>query len=136
MPEIKIVLNKTAQWLLLLSSIALSVKLFLQLGSTIPSLSILAFGFRPIVIGYLHLILLGVITMFLLGFFIAEKHIVLNPVTITGTRVFAAGIIVNEVIAAITYTPVPFINELLLLAGCVLFAGIIFLNISQQKTVK
>ena len=142
LPEIKIALNKTAQWLLLLSSIALSVKLFLQLGSTIPSLSILAFGFRPIVIGYLHLILLGVITMFLLGFFIAEKHIVLKPLTITGIRIFAVGIIVNEIflmlqgIAAMTYTPVPLINELLLLAACVLFAGIIFLNISQQKIAK
>ena len=140
--EIKIALNKTAQWLLLLSSIALSVKLFLQLGSTIPSLSVLAFGFRPIVIGYLHLILLGVITMFLLGFFIAEKHIVLKPLTITGIRIFAVGIIVNEIflmlqgIAAMTYTPVPLINELLLLAACVLFAGIIFLNISQQKIAK
>ena len=142
LPEIKIALNKTAQWLLLLSSIALSVKLCLQLGSTIPSLSILAFGFRPIVIGYLHLILLGVITMFLLGFFIAEKHIVLKPLTITGIRIFAVGIIVNEIflmlqgIAAMTYTPVPLINELLLLAACVLFAGIIFLNISQQKIAK
>ena len=142
LPEIKIALNKTAQWLLLLSSIALSVKLFLQLGSTIPSLSILAFGFRPIVIGYLHLILLGVITMFLLGFFIAEKHIVLKPLTITGIRIFAVGIIVNEIflmlqgIAAMTYTPVPLINELLLLAACILFAGIIFLNISQQKIAK
>ena len=140
--EIKIALNKTAQWLLLLSSIALSVKLFLQLGSTIPSLSVLAFGFRPIVIGYLHLILLGVITMFLLGFFIAEKHIVLKPLTITGISIFAVGIIVNEIflmlqgIAAMTYTPVPLINELLLLAACVLFAGIIFLNISQQKITK
>ncbi len=140
--EIKIVLNKTAQWLLLLSALALSIKLFLQLGSTIPSLSVLAFGFRPIVIGYLHLILLGVITMFLLGFFIAEKQIALNPLTITGTGVFAGGIIINEIllmiqgIAAMTYTPVPLINELLLLAACVLFAGIIFLNISLQKIAK
>ena len=80
--------------------------------------------------------------MFLLGFFITEKQIVLNPLTITGTRVFAGGIIINEIllmiqgIAAMTYTPVPLINELLLLAACVLFASIIFLNISLQKIAK
>ena len=142
LPEIRSTLNKTAQWLLLLSSIALSIKLFLQLGSTIPSLSTLAFGFRPIVIGYLHLILLGVITIFLLGFLIAEKHIVLNSLTITGSWIFTAGIIINEMflmvqgMAAMTYTPVPLINELLLLTACILLTGIIFLNISQQKTTK
>ena len=37
-----------AKWLLIFSAIALSIKLLLQLGSTIPSLSDLAFGFRPI----------------------------------------------------------------------------------------
>lgn len=142
LPDIRPTINKTVQWLLFLSSIALSIKLFLQLASTIPSLSTLAFGFRPIVIGYLHLILLGVITLFLLGFLLAEKHILQNLTTTRGIKVFIAGIIINEIllmvqgIAAMTYTPVPLINELLLVAACILFAGIIFLNISQQKTAK
>ncbi|HNF72304.1 MAG TPA: hypothetical protein PLP34_07820, partial [Chitinophagaceae bacterium] len=60
--------NKTGYILMILSCTALCIKLLLQLGSTHPALSQLAFGFRPIVIAYLHLVLLGVITLFLLGY--------------------------------------------------------------------
>ena len=126
--------------ILLLSCIAVTIKLFLQLGSTIPSLSTLAFGFRPIVIGYLHLILLGVITLFLLGFMMAEKNIVMSKRCVTGIKVFTGGVIINEVflmiqgVAAMTYTPIPYINELLLAAAIIIFTGIVLLNISQRNT--
>lgn len=139
---IKSSLNKTVQWLLLFSSIALSIKLLLQLGSTIPALSKLAFGFHPIVIGYLHLVLLGVITLFLLGNLIDQKLILLNSKTFAGIKIFTAGIIINEVllmaqgVAAIGNITVPFINELLLIAACILFGGISLLNISQQYARK
>ena len=131
-------LNKTAQLLLLFSSIAFSIKLLLQLGSTIPSLSTLAFGFHPIVIGYLHLVLLGVITLFLLGYMIVENQILMNSKTIAGVKIFTAGIIINEIllmtqgVAAIGNIIVPFINELLLTTACVLFSGITLLNVSQR----
>ena len=139
---IKASLNKTVQWLLLFSSIAFSIKLLLQLGSTIPSLSTLAFGFHPIVIGYLHLVLLGVITLFLLGYLIDEKLILLNSKTFAGIKIFTAGIIINEVllmiqgVAAISNIPIPFINELLFITACVLFGGISLLNGSQQYASK
>ncbi len=127
-------------WVLLLSCIAVSIKVLLQLGSTIPSLSTLAFGFRPIVIGYLHLILLGVISLFLLGFMMAEKNIAGNKKCFTAVKIFTAGVIINELllmiqgVAAMTYTPVPFINELLLVAAVIIFTGTVLLNLSQKNT--
>lgn len=142
MKFIKVSLNRTVQWLLLFSSIAFSIKLLLQLGSTIPSLSTLAFGFHPIVIGYLHLVLLGVITLFLLGYLINEKQILLNSKTFAGIKIFTAGIIINEVllmaqgVAAISNITVPFINELLFNTACVLFIGIGVLNLGQQYAKK
>ncbi len=126
-----------AKWLLGLSAIALTIKLLLQLGSTIPSLSRLAFGFRPIVIGYLHLVLLGVITLFLIGYMFASISI--NKKAIAGAGLFAGGIIINEVflmtqgVAALTYTNIPFINEALLVAAAIMFAGLALLNISQKN---
>ena len=54
------------KYILLFVGFALSAKFLLQLGSTIPALSQLGFGFRPIVIAYLHLVLLAVISLFLL----------------------------------------------------------------------
>jgi hypothetical protein len=137
---IKSIVASNILWILLLSCIALSIKFLLQLGSTVPSLSTLAFGFRPIVIGYLHLILLGVITLFLLGFMMAEKNIIINKNCLTGIKVFTAGVIINEVIlmiqgvAAMTYTPIPYINELLLIAAVFIFTGILLLNLSQRNT--
>lgn len=138
-PFIQSVSASNTLWVLLLSCIALSIKLLLQLSSTIPSLSKLAFGFRPIVIGYLHLILLGVISLFLIGFVLAEKIIIINKLTKRGIKIFIAGVIINELllmiqgIAAMTFTPTPFINESLLAAALIIFTGLIFLNLSQKK---
>lgn len=132
-------LNATAKWLLILSASALTIKLLLQLGSTIPSLSTLAFGFRPIVIGYLHLVLLGVITLFLIGYLFAENLLTINKKAIAGAGIFTAGIIINEIflmtqgVAALEYINIPLINESLLVAALIMLSGIAILNISQQK---
>ncbi|MCC6288936.1 MAG: hypothetical protein IT249_13720 [Chitinophagaceae bacterium] len=137
--QIKILIPKSILWLFVLSGIALTIKLLLQLGSVIPSLSKLAFGFRPIVIGYLHLILLGVITLFLLAFLMVEKNIQIKPMTLTAVKIFTAGVIVNELllmlqgITAISFIALPYSNELLLVAAVILVSGLFLLNISQRK---
>ena len=129
-----------AQRIIILSAIALTIKLCLQAGSVIPSLSKLAFGFRPIVIGYLHLVLLGIITLFITGYILAAKYIPLNKFTAAGLTVFVLGILFNEAllmtqgIADISYQGVPFINALLLLASLILFAGLLLVNYGIRKT--
>ncbi len=132
-------ISKSARSILILSALALSVKLLLQLGSTIPSLSDLAFGFRPIVVGYLHLVLLGVITLFLLGDMFAEKYFHLSSVTIVGLVIFAVAVILNEVIlmaqgvAAISYNTLPFVNELLLCTAILLFTGALLMTFAKRN---
>ncbi len=138
-PFIRSVTVKDVRWIIVLAGVALTIKLLLQLGSTIPSLSVLAFGFRPIVIGYLHLILLGVITLYLLGLFMHNQFISLSARSVKGVKFFVFGIVINELLlmvqglAAMTYTPVPYINELLLAAAVLLFTGVLLINISQKK---
>lgn len=128
-----------SKWLLLLAGFALTIKLALQLGSTLPELSTLAFGFRPIVIAYLHLILLGVISLFVLGFIVSEKLIPLNRQTIVGLIIFTSGIFINEFIlmvqgiTAIFQTVTPFANELLFATACILFSGLLLLNWGIKK---
>lgn len=127
-----------AKWLLTFSGIALTIKLLLQLGSTIPSLSTLAYGFRPIVIGYLHLVLLGVITLFLLGYIFSINAFTPGKNSVTGAGIFTAGIIINEIllmtqgVTALTYTTIPFINEALLIAAIIMFIGLLFLILSLK----
>jgi hypothetical protein len=127
-----------AKWLLVFSAVALSIKLLLQSGSTIPSLSNLAFGFRPIVIGYLHLVLLGVITLFIVGYVFATNGLILNKNAVTGAGIFTTGIIINEFflmvqgVAALDYTNIPFINQALLITACTMFTGLLVLVLSQK----
>ncbi len=142
LPVLKATLPPVAKWLLLFPGLALSIKLLLQLCSTIPSLSTLAFGFRPIVIGYLHLVLLGVITLFLVGYMLAGNVLCINKKTIAGVIIFTSGIVINEIflmaqgVAALTYNNIPFINECLLIAALIMFTGLLLLVISQNKNYK
>ena len=56
---------------------------------------------------------------------------------ITGVFIFVAGIIMNELllmvqgVAALTYTSIPYINILLLIAALILLTGISLMFISQ-----
>lgn len=133
--QIKVV----GKWLMALSAMTATVKLFLQLGSTIPSLSQLAFGFRPIVIAYLHLVLLGVITLFLLATIFSNDNLPLKKATLFGLSIFVIGIFFNEFVlmlqgvASFSYNSIPFANEFLLLIACTMFLGILIMVISQLK---
>ncbi|MEP7231128.1 MAG: hypothetical protein ABI691_12795 [Ginsengibacter sp.] len=128
------------KWLFILSAVALSIKLLLQLGSVIPALSKLAFGFRPVVIGYLHLMFLGVITLFILGFCKMSEFIVTSKKGNTGITIFIAGIILNEMLLMIqglsymNYITILYINEMLLAVAVVMFFGLLLLNTGIRKT--
>ena len=130
---------KYSHWLLALSIIACSIKITLQLFSVVPYLSKLAFGFRPIVIGYLHLVLLGVITLFLLGYIVSLQIIKITKGVRLGIGIFVGGIFLNELLLmiqgvfAISNTIIPFLNEALLVAAFTLFSGMLVLNISLKK---
>lgn len=140
LPRLKQLMTPLGKWVVGLSAIALTIKLCLQAISTIPGMSKLAFGFRSIVVGYLHLVLLGVISLFILGYVIVNRYMRITRTAITGIIVFIFGILLNELIlfiqgtGAISYTSVPFTNELLLVAAVVLFAGALIINISQRQS--
>ena len=138
LPVIRSALPLLPRVLFILCAIAFTIKLLLQAGSVIPSLSNLAFGFRPIVTGYLHLVLLGVITLFIIAYVISYRLIQVKPLTKTGVIVFVTGIFLNEAllmiagIADMNYTPLPFLNELLLLAALILFTGALVINLARR----
>ena len=133
---------KPFKYLFCLSAAALSIKLLLQLGSTIPALSTWAFGFRPIVIGYLHLVFLGIFSIFILAYVLYNQYLLYNKKTAFGIWVFIAGIFLNEAflmaqgVGAIKYYAVPYVNELLLGAALVMFAGLLILNLGKARIDK
>ena len=132
-------LNKFQIYLFLFVGIAFTVKLLLQLGSTIPAISTLAFGFRPIVIAYLHLVLLAVISVFIISYLYTFKLIEVNKLTTTAFGVFVIGIFLNELVlavqgvAAFSYIVVKYVNETLFGISLILFIGTFLMVFSQKK---
>lgn len=118
------------RYILCFVALALSIKFILQLGSTIPVLSQMAFGFRPIVIAYLHLVLLAVISLFLLFYIYAKHFIILNSKIKIGLIIFSLGVFFNELVLAVqgiasfSYTMIPYVNEILFGVALLLLLGI------------
>ncbi len=125
--------------LLLLSAIAFAIKLVLQSGSIHPGLSQLSYGFRPIIIGYLHLVLLGVTTIFIIGYILSLHLVQVSKTVIWGTSIFVAGVIINELllmvqgVAALSYQIVPHIQILLFAAAVILMLGLLILFMGSMK---
>ncbi len=135
-------LNKFQTYLFLFVAIAYTIKLLLQLGSTIPAVSTLAFGFRPIVIAYLHLVLLGVISVFLLSYIYTFKLISANKTALVGLSVFTIGVFLNELVLAVqgvasfSYIVVKHVNGILFGVSLILLLGSILIIFTQTKSVK
>lgn len=124
------------------SVLALTLKFLLQAISVAPSISHLVFGFRPVVIAYLHLVLLAVYSLFFIGLLLALKIIVPTSIAKMTSLSFLSGVLLNELLlglqgfAAFAYTPIPFINEMLLGIAVLLLLSAIGLAIVQFRTQK
>ncbi|CAM3984063.1 hypothetical protein [Flavobacterium weaverense] len=127
------ILNEYAPLLrtvLVIASVSLSLKFILQLSSTIPALGQIAFFYRPIVIAYLHLILLAVNSLFLLFYIFANHFITFSRNIKIGLIVFIIGIFLNEIFLGLQglipfgFPYVPHTNELLFIAALILLSGI------------
>ena len=90
--------DKFFKWIVLVLFTCFTIKLTLQLFSTIPSISHLAYSLRPIVIAYLHLVLLVIISLFILQYF--SKYI-LSVKTPLALLVFMLCILANELLLGI-----------------------------------
>ncbi len=127
------------QYFLKFAGFCLTLKFVFQLLSVIPSLSQFVFGIRSIIIAYLHLILLGVISLFLLYYIYANKFLILNKTTKNGLIGFVFGIFLNEFILAIQgmsafgYILIPKVNEMLFGAALVMFTSLIFVLFGTLK---
>jgi hypothetical protein len=132
-------LTKFSEYLFLFVAAAFSIKLLLQLGSTIPVVSNLAFGFRPIVIAYLHLVLLAVISVFLMAYTYSFQLINTTKLTMIGLTLFAIGVFLNELVLAVqgiasfSYIPIPMVNETLFFVSLLLILALTLLTLSNYK---
>jgi hypothetical protein len=132
--------NWSTRWLWRLASLAFILKIILQMLSTIPYLSHFAFGFRPVVIGYLHLSFVGIISLFILGYINEFIHRFRGNVSGVGAVIFVAGFIVQEIVLmsqgleAMDVEPIKSANIILFYCAILMAAGLIWITSGIIRT--
>ena len=129
------------RFVLIFVGFAFAVKIALQLGSNIPALNQFAFGFRNVVIAYLHLVLLMCIATFLVNQILATNYFTVTKPLLVGLKLFLLGIFLNELmlglmgVFSIKYISIPYANHLLLYFSLLIFValGLIFANMKTRK---
>lgn len=126
-----------AKFLFALVLISFTIKLSLQLASVIPVVSKLAFGYRPIVIAYLHLVLLACFSIFIVAYAFANRFIQESRASTMGILIFVVGVFLNELvlgiqgIASFTYVIVPHVNVYLFSVSIIILIGVLTLLYAQ-----
>jgi hypothetical protein len=126
--------SSVTRWIWALAATAFILKTILQALSTLPFLSHFAFGFRPVVIGYLHLSFVGIISFFILGYINEFIHRFRGHVSGIGVIIFVTGFIVQEVVLmmqgleAMNVEPIKSANIILFYCAILMAAGLIWIT--------
>jgi hypothetical protein len=90
--------NKLVKFLVHVSIVSLALKMLLQLASAWPLVADLAYLYRNFVVAYLHLALLGCISLFLIGWSIRSFEVAVTPSLGAGITLFMIGFVCTEVL--------------------------------------
>lgn len=129
------------RYLIFLSMSAFLLKLFLQCFTIFPDIGNAIFGNRPIIMGFLHLVFLGFVTLFILAFF-AKTNLLESKKTSTKIALIsmAVSIIFNEILLMAQGLTTMFIPGsvlfpwLLWAAGAGLFTSTILIAVARMQT--
>ncbi len=129
---------KPYRWLVLLAVIAWTIKQLLQPALISDTVAGWAYGFRPIIIAYLHLVLLGVFSLFLLFYSHTFSALSQKKSSMLWVKIFAATVVLNELllagqgVTAIRYVLVPGIDRGLLVAALLLFGSALMIWLNSR----
>jgi hypothetical protein len=90
-----------------LALIAFVIKNILQFAGAFPAVTDLAYQNRNFIIAYLHLVLLGFVSLFSIGVLLIEKMIVLNKARKYGILLFLIGFISTELLMILRPMMIP-----------------------------
>lgn len=128
--------KRLTMYLIVISLFAFTIKFLLQLFSTVPVLGQFAFGIRPIVIAYLHLIMILGVTSSILAMVYECGVLGYTSFTTFAVSVFIIGAILNEMllmaqgVSYITPYNIGVQNETLFGVAVMMFLGTLFIAIS------
>ena len=97
--QLKSILSNKAKQLFVFALISFSIKIILQFASAFPMVADLAYTVRSFTIGYLHIVFLGFVTVFLVGWFAQLQLIHLGRRIITiSLLLFLSGFVLSELL--------------------------------------
>lgn len=126
--------------LLYISFFSLLIKLGLQFFCVFPALNKFVFGHRPVIIGYLHLVLVGFLSFFLIAISLEKKVVSLKrKFAKSGLVLFVTGFLVQEFallmdgVDNVLMLPMPGLAPTLFIAALVMLSGIVVFVLSQRR---
>jgi len=129
----------------LFAFVSYCLKIFMQSASAFPYFADLAYRVRNLPIGFLHLVLLGFISVFLISWFFQTKLVKAQSAgAIWGFGLFVAGFVLSELIILtqplfiLAGKPLPYGNEILAGVSVLMPLGFIllFLNANLNSEIK
>ncbi len=131
------------RFLVLLSLGFFMLKIFLQCFTIFPVIGNMIFGNRPVIMGFLHLVFLGFVTLFILACF-SKKGLLNSKIKLTNIALifFAIAVILNEVLLITQGLASLFIAGsivfpwLLWATGILLFTGSLLIASARFQTKK
>ncbi|MEN7546437.1 hypothetical protein AAG747_00870 [Rapidithrix thailandica] len=147
--QISAKLQPLAKQLWLLAFAAFVLKTILQLLSAFPPIAQLAFSMRDFVIAYLHLVLIGVVSLALIAWFVDQKWLQAQRFSARfGIVLFVLGYLGIEVILVLvptlrllgwatvfTYYPLLFSVSLIGFVGVLLLAGTLLVHRKKEQVI-
>ncbi|SHG22535.1 hypothetical protein [Ornithinibacillus halophilus] len=132
--------SNTTKAMLWITLFLLIIKSTMELGLIIPSLATLVYETRTVIIGYLHLTLLGFISMFILTQYLMTNLLKNSMMSKVGLIVFFIGFMLNEMLLFIqtlldwlNLAMIPYYFHLLLIASGILLLSIVVLWVSYSE---
>lgn len=122
------------QYIVLIFLVCFGLKILLQSLTVFPFLRTFAFQNKPIMLAYLHLSLIGVITMLLLGLLVELRWIVNKFLSKMGLSLLIGGFVLTELLLALSGINVYSNHWLLFLGSGAMALGIFLLLINPVKS--
>ena len=140
--------NSWARYLFVLAFLSLGLKMVLQIGPIFPALGTAVYGDRPLIIGFLHLVFLAFLTLYLISSFIEDGYFNRGGKTIRlPFLVFTFGVVANECLLMLQglgilffyntslYNWLLWINSIILVVGSAMMASVAIINSKHRATI-